>query len=329
MRFSKSIADCLRDIAGVTLAADDYESDYGAAFAETPEPAEDAQIVEGSRLIAIPVIASSASAFTHFADGAQFSQPAFYEHGLPGRYAFINAAVAVRKDREIMEVVHEASADGIFAPVGAALLRLEEAYSGELDVHRVRIEPTDGMSKMTERVADTISAERNRLELQACLKWLRSDQEGTLLVDGTIGQLVGSDNRPPGSVVGLVKSHRKQYFTTETASTILGLKEGERSSVFVVPSRRDQDSPTHSWYLRLRSDPYRNPAFGLVRVELPPSDQSVELADRVSGWVMAERSPISLPDLRFDRLLYPIRAVELLLKSRHPSRQSIQALIGA
>ena len=329
MQFSKSIADSLRGIEGVTLAADEEESDYSATFAESPEPAEDAQVIEGSQLAAKPVSTSAVSGFTHFADGAQFSRAAFYERGLPGRYAFMNAAVAVRRDREIMDVVEEASTDAIFAPVGAAILRLEETFRGELDVHRVRVEATDGMARMSERVADTISSERNRLELQTCLRWLRKGDPGCLLVDGTIGQLVSATERPPGSVVGLVKSHRKQYFTSETAATILGLKEGERSSVFVVPSRRDQDSPTHSWYLRLRSDPYRSPAFGLVRVELPPTKDSVEAADRVSAWIMAERSPVSLPDLRFDRLLYPIRAVELLLKARHPSRQSIQALIGA
>lgn len=326
---SKSIAEVLRGVEGVTIAADEIESDFGATFAESPEPAEDAQVVEGDSLRALPVPPSTESGFTHFADGAQFSRAAFYERSFPGRYAFLNAAVAVRRDREIMDVVAEASSDGIFAPLGLALMKLEEAFAGEMPVHRVRVEPTDGMARMAERVADAVSAERNRLELQTCLAWLRSDEDGNLLVDGSIGKLVGASDRPADSVVGLVKSHRKQYFTSETAATILGLQEGQRSSVFVVPSRRDQDSPTHSWYLRLRFDSYKSPAFGLVRVELAPTPESVEIADRVSGWIMAERSPLSLPDLRFDRLLYPVRAVELLLKSRHPSRPALQSLIGA
>ena len=329
MQWTKSIAEVLRGVEGVTVAADEIESDYGASFAESPEPAEDAQVIEGETLRAIAVPVSGESGFTHFADGAQFSRPAFYERSFPGRYAFLNAAVAVRRDREIMDVVAEASIDGIFAPLGLALMKLQEAFADEMPVHRVRVEPADGMARMVERVADAVSAERNRLELQTCLAWLRSGEEGNLLVDGTIGQLSGALDRPPGSVVGLVKSHRKQYFTAETASTILGLQEGERSSVFIVPSRRDQDSSTHSWYLRLRFDSYKSPAFGLVRVEVPPSADSVSVADRVSGWVLAERSPLSLPDLRFDRLLYPIRAVELLLKSRHPSREAVRSLIGA
>jgi hypothetical protein len=199
---------------------------------------------------------------------------------------------------------------------------------GDLDVHDVQVGATDGIARMTQLVSDAISVERNRLERQTCLAWLRLEEEGRLLVDGTIGQLVGAITGPLGSVVGLVKSHRKQYFTVETATTILGLQEGERSSVFVVQSRRDHVSPTHSWYLRLRGDSYKSPAFGLVRIEVPPIEVSSDAANEISSWVLAERSPLSLPDLRYDRLLYPIRAVELLLKSRHPSRQSIQSLIG-
>jgi hypothetical protein len=314
---------------GVTLAADEIDSEFGATFAESPEPAEDAEVIEGDGLKAIAVPHAADTGFTHFADGAQLSRPAFYEHGLPGRYAFLNAAVAVRREREIMEVVAEASVDGIFAPMGEALLRLEKAYGSELSMHSVATDPSDGMARIAQLVANAVSAERSRLELQTCLAWLSSGEPGNLLVDGNIGQLAGFPQRPPGGIVGLVKSHRKQYFTVNTASVILGLAEGERSSVFVVRSKRDQISPTHSWYLRLRTDMYKSPAFGLVRVELPPSPDSLSVAERVSSWILAERSPLSLPDMRFDRLLYPIRAVELLLKSRHPSRQAVRSLIGA
>lgn len=318
------------DVEGVVVTADEPEGEFSATFAESPEPAEDALVVESSALVAHEVSAHDTSGFTHFADGAQFSRSAFYEGSLPGRYAFVNAAVAERRDREIMDVVFESTSQGIFAPSGAATEALQEAFHGELVVHQVQVDDTDGMASMVQKVADAISVERARIEHKTCLEWLRSREDGRLLVDGSIGQLFGSEpERETGSLVGLVKSHRKQYFTKKTAATILGLEEGERSSVFGAQTRRRQDAPTHSWYLRLRSDPHRQPAFGLVRVEVPPTVGSVASADEISGWILAERSPVSLPDVRFDRLLYPIRAVEMLLKSRHPSRQSIQALIGA
>jgi len=325
-----SIAEALQGVEGVVITADEPESDFGTSFAESPEPAVDAQVVEGHALASHLVPKDDVSGFTHFADGAQFSRGAFYDGSLPGRYAYLNAAVAERKNREIMDVATEVSSEGIFAPWGSALATLQEAFRGELEVHPVGVDDTDGMAGMAQKVADAISTERSRIEHKACMDWLRPAEDGRLLVDGSIGQLHANvANREVGSLVGLVKSHRKQYFTKETAKTILGLKEGERSSVFVAITKREQDAPTHSWYLRLRSDPYRHPAFGLVRVELPPSGESVSAADIVSSWVLAERAPVSLPDLRFDRLLYPIRAVETLLKARHPSRASIQALIGA
>ncbi|MDQ2987353.1 MAG: hypothetical protein M3R13_11670 [Armatimonadota bacterium] len=324
MQLTISVAEALKGLEGVTVTAEDFETDYGAAFAEYPEPAEDAEVIEGDTLLARPVPQLQTSGFTHFADGAQFSRGAFYERGLPGRYAFMNAAVAVRKDREIMEMVAEASSRGIFAPWGRAVVALQNAG---FEVHPVAVDLTDGMGAMAQKVADAVSAERNRLEHKTCVEWLASGNEGVLLVDGSIGQLINAV-KGPANIVGLVKSHRKQYFTAATAATVLGLKEAERTSVFVVPSRRDQDSPTHSWYLRLRTDPYKNPAFGLVRVELPPADDTATVADRTSGWILAERAPLSLPDLRFDRLLYPIRAVELLLKAQHPSRYAVQSVIG-
>jgi hypothetical protein len=65
-----------------------------------------------------------------------------------------------------------------------------------------------------------------------------------------------------------------------------------------------------------------------VRVELLPSEHSAELADEVSAWILAERSPLSMPDARYDRLIYPIHAVEKLLKARQPSTHAIRAVIG-
>ncbi len=42
--------------------------------------------------------------------------------------------------------------------------------------------------------------------------------------------------------------------------------------------------------------------------------RSREGADQLSRWLLAERSPLSAPDPRWDRLLYGIRAVEQYLR---------------
>ena len=61
-----------------------------------------------------------------------------------------------------------------------------------------------------------------------------------------------------------------------------------------------------------------NERFPLVRVEVAASEASVELADEVSRWLLAETAPLALPDPRWDRLLYPIRDCEEYLRARAP-----------
>ncbi len=48
---------------------------------------------------------------------------------------------------------------------------------------------------------------------------------------------------------------------------------------------------------------------GLVRLERPPDVAAVGEATGVSRWMLAERVPLSAPDSRWDRLIYPIRQV--------------------
>ena len=52
------------------------------------------------------------------------------------------------------------------------------------------------------------------------------------------------------------------------------------------------------------------------RVECYAGTGSVARADEVSGWLLQERAPLSTPDGRWDRLLYPIHRVEELLRAR-------------
>src|SRR5205807_10418860 len=96
------------------------------------------------------------------------------------------------------------------------------------------------------------------------------------------------------------------------------LKAGERSSVVRVTSRRR--TPVASWYLRLRDAAGRDPLWGLVRVEVAePKDTSSKSvgtrADEVSRWVLAEALPLSLPDARWDKMVYGIRDCEEFLRA--------------
>jgi hypothetical protein len=183
------------------------------------------------------------------------------------------------------------------------------------------------IEQLREDLPSFISTERDRWESELKAHWLSGDFDGWLLADGGIAQAAPFGTRT--NIVGVVKTHRKQYFRTQQAiQTVLSLKEGERTSAFrAVTGQRGVDI-AYSWYLRLRDDPNESPEFGLVRVEMPPMPESLEWIDQVSSWLLFERAPLSLPDPRFDRMIYPIRRVEMYLKSLQPSDTAMSAVVG-
>jgi hypothetical protein len=118
--------------------------------------------------------------------------------------------------------------------------------------------------------------------------------------------------------VGVVKSHRTLYAEGPALAVVLGLGHGERSSVFRVTSPRR--TPVASWYLRLRDHDGRDPMWGLLRVEIAhPQPQEIhaigDRADEVSRWILAEASPLALPDARWDKMVYGIRDCEEFLRA--------------
>ncbi len=116
--------------------------------------------------------------------------------------------------------------------------------------------------------------------------------------------------------MGVVKGHRTRFFDGDDARVVLGLRHGERSSVFRPATRRF--TPVASWYLRLRPPEGRDPLWGLVRVEASPEPAEPVRWDAISRWLLAETAPTALPDARWDRMLYPIRDCEEFLRARAP-----------
>ena len=147
-----------------------------------------------------------------------------------------------------------------------------------------------------------------------------------LVVDGSLGGTLGGDYekyRNP-NIIGLVKSHQTQYFQLEEQRGILGLRPGERSGVFQPLGR----TPVYSWYLRMRPNAGEDVYFGLIRVEAPAEDRTLDMADEISRWILAERAPLSLPDSRWDKMIYPIRDCEMFLKSLAPNRTVLEASLS-
>lgn len=302
-----------------------YEPQDEIIFAEGTPSAQDSEVVEGKQLAAFPVPTISESGFTHFTDGAQKSRLAFFDGQAPGYLAHLSAAVLARIDREMLRCSRAESELAFFAPNSAALSELARAG---FNVRPVDTSEFDGMAAMAESVKTKVSTVRDLLESKLKEEWVRSKGDGWLLADGGIAQAA---HAAPVHlrIAGVIKSHRKQYFAKkEAAEIVLNLREGERTSVFVAKTGALGQYFAHSWYLRLRDDRCESPAFGLVRVELPFVEDSIGWADRVSGWLLTERAPLSLPDMRYDRMVYPIRRVEMYLKSLQPSEDAFRAILG-
>jgi hypothetical protein len=164
----------------------------------------------------------------------------------------------------------------------------------------------------TARALSAVQRAREGAEAQLAERWVSAGQ-GTLLVDGGIRGMRATATHP--LAVGVVKSHRTLYVPGDSLGVVLGLREGERTTAVVLETAGRV--PVVTWYLRLRGNGERSPTFGLVRVEVAREGAAdiTARADLVSHWVLAERAPVSLPDQRWDVMVYGIRECEQYLSS--------------
>jgi hypothetical protein len=161
--------------------------------------------------------------------------------------------------------------------------------------------------------AAVVERRRETLEHRLSVERLETAPGEWLVVDGSITDLVGPTVDRPG-LVGLAKSHDTQFLDGTDLEVALTLPVGHRTTVF---ARRGSGQKTvYTWYLRMWPWEEHDLLYGLVRIERPPTDQTVAEASTVSRWMLAERAPLAAPDERWDRLIYPIRQVETYLQSR-------------
>jgi hypothetical protein len=113
--------------------------------------------------------------------------------------------------------------------------------------------------------------------------------------------------------VGVVKSHRTLYAAERGVGVVMALAPGERTTAFEVRSPRR--TTVASWYLRLRDAAGHDPFFGLVRVEVARDAFTPGHADLVSRWILAERTPVALPDVRWSTMAYGVRDCEEYLRA--------------
>ena len=155
-----------------------------------------------------------------------------------------------------------------------------------------------------------VDTARGKLEVEVGSGY-RRESGAWMIVDGSLTESPHWSNDP--RMVGVAKSHATMPFSGEALEQYLRLPQGWRSPVFEPPGR--QLAPVYSWALRLWPWEGRDLLHGLIRIETTSSAATLENADRLSRWLLAERAPVSAPDPRWDRLLYGIHAVEQYLKA--------------
>lgn len=286
-----------------------YEEQQGFTVAESKFTT--AQLLESPmQAFTVPVCAVAENELNHFMDGIQRSYLIYYQDAIPVYYGY-NAAVIRQRQQAIMSKWQHQVQEALylpfeqFNPIELATLRSQQLPLVDTNSAQVSID------QMCQNARNAISLQRERLEAELAETWINARTQGWLVIDGsiTISALAANHNR----TLGLIKSHQTQYFDFSTQQVILNLRQGDRSAAFIPRSRY----PVCSWYLRLRDASNHAPDFGLIRVETALAN--FPLCDRLSSWIMTERRPLSLPDSRWDRMIYPIRDCEQFLRSQEPS----------
>ncbi len=301
----------------------------GAASIEPPPSADPpllraAQLVEGGTMRAIAlsdVRPDNSSGFGAFLDGSQRVQIMGHHQGIPVVYGTASAAIRVRVNRRMITWGHQPprvqrkfflplrylpALSDIASQVSTSPVDIVDTSRPDKSGAVPSLHPTSLLDRAMRAVDDM----REQLEHQLAEAWCALG-EAPLFIDGGIS---GNPRVASSScAIGVVKSHRTLFAEDDALRIIFALEKGERSSVFRVSPR--SRSSVISWYLRVREAAGHDAMWGLVRVEVAECERPGDRADEISRWVMAEMSPLSLPDGRWDKMAYGIRDCEEFLRA--------------
>lgn len=278
-----------------------------------------ASLLEGKTLREHRITGALGPRFTAFLDGTQQSRVVVHAHGVPIVYGSVASVVRQRVDRRMRTWETPRVRRGLYAPLALLSAEWRRALTSmELPIvdtlERRQLESPHPFA-LQDAAIHAVQDDREAVERELGELWCdRAD--GQLFVDGAItgSERLARDSR----VVGVVKSHRTLYADMDDLRCVLGLRRGERTSVFRVTSPRR--TPVASWYLRLRDATGHDPLWGLVRIEVAEhrgasSKRVGDSATEVSCWVLAEALPLAVPDGRWDKMVYGVRDCEEFLRA--------------
>jgi len=309
------LASLMPDAAIATGSEPPLES---LAQATEPPRTVGAIIIEDAAMRVHRVFEPPVAQFAAFLDGTQASRTLYScDDGTPIVHGTAAAVIRERRNKRLYTrrhiVEHRLYANRRRVPKGVWTLLVETG----LELRDTAEEDGDGPHPFVGRDAAIHRLQRDRENAEHALakEWCQREDQ-PLLIDGGIS---GIESVARSScAVGVIKSHRTLYAEGDALITIFALRRGERSSVFRVASERR--TPVASWYLRLRDRAGTDPMWGLVRVEVAHPDRVDERAigaraDEVSRWILAEATPVSLPDGRWDKMVYGVRDCEEFLRA--------------
>lgn len=280
---------------------------------DAPPRFEAATPLEGSEIRARAVSGDPIVGFGAFLDGIQRSNVRAHVGPVPVVHGAVVAAIRERVARRMRTWDVARKSHALYLPFPALPATLLSALAERCELvdtlaeHDTAAPAPQHPGDLAARALTAIQRRREREERRLAEAWV-AEGTASLLMDGGIAssELVARSEK----VVGAVKSHRTLYVTGESLPVITGLREGERTTAVVLTSPRR--TPVATWYLRLREPGARGPFFGLVRIEVAHVDANAitARADLVSRWMLAERSPVALPDTRWDVMVYGIRECE-------------------
>ena len=297
--------------------------------ATPPEPPRvvSSDVIESTTVRAHRIVDPPVVGFDAFLDGAQESRVVHYCDGVPIVFGRVAAVVRQRVLRRMVTWKRPDTRSRFYIPRGlvpAAVWTHVVARGfdpadttdaddpGAADGSRTDPHPF----AISQRALDAVKRDREVAERQLAEEWVATRSE-PVFIDGSIA---GSDRIAAApNAVGVIKSHRTLYVSGGAMRVVQSLPVHHRSSVLKVSAYHR--TAVASWYLRIRDAVGHDPMWGLVRVETAMPDKSAspqEVADHanlVSRWILAEMMPLSLPDSRWDKMVYGIRDCEEFLKS--------------
>ena len=261
---------------------------------------------------------ASTPGFAAFLDGTQESRVFTYvARGVPVIHGKVAAVVRIRSDRRMATWRHDV-AQRLYAPRRLLSQHWNDALDAlPIDVRDISAAPDANTSliehpfALRDAAIHEVQADRERAEHRLAEQWC--DGERATAVHRRRDQRNRSRGDERRTSVGVVKNHRTLYAEGGWPSrwSSDSAKASERAC---FASRRRSGRRVASWYLRLRDPAGRDPMWGLVRVEIADSavadDDIRRRADEVSRWILAEVSPLALPDARWDKMVYGIRDCE-------------------